>query len=183
MQNSALVVMNAQTTFLKTVREEGDSPDNKLVAGESLTTEGLVKFTKTVEGMVQGHYQKRSECQSLTKSLRVEEIELVTISFNTIYIDTTKEVSLDAKRTDKVTKIMESRAQDQHLLMETLGSLLNKHIPTLKERIEGRDSTQVTLNDLDDKGFTVGCLPPPRSHGVILSFDTKLQTIPDLAPF
>jgi hypothetical protein len=25
----------------------------------------------------------------------------------------------------------------------------------LKERIEDRDSTQITLNDLDDKGFTV----------------------------
>ncbi len=34
-------------------------------------------------------------------------------------------------------------------------SILNKHSPTLKERIEGRDSTQVTLNDLDDKGFKV----------------------------
>jgi hypothetical protein len=40
-------------------------------------------------------------------------------------------------------------------LAAALGSLLDKHIPTLKERIEGRDSTQVTLNDLDDKGFTV----------------------------
>ena len=36
-----------------------------------------------------------------------------------------------------------------------LGSLLSKHSSTLKERIEGRDPTQVMLNDLDDKGFTV----------------------------
>ena len=50
---------------------------------------------------------------------------------------------------------MESRAQDQHLLAAALGSLLSKHSSTLKERIEGRDPTQVTLNDLDDKGFTV----------------------------
>ena len=50
---------------------------------------------------------------------------------------------------------MESRAQDQHLLAVALGSLLSKHSPTLNQRIEGRDSTQVTLNDLDDKGFTV----------------------------
>ena len=40
-------------------------------------------------------------------------------------------------------------------MAEALGSLLSKHSSTLKERIEGRDPTQVTLNDLDDKGFTV----------------------------
>ncbi len=77
------------------------------------------------------------------------------ISYNTIYIDATRALSSDPKRADKVAKIMESRAQDQHLLASALGSLLDKHIPTLKEQIEGRDSTQVTLNDLDDKGFTV----------------------------
>ena len=106
MKNSAQAVMNAQAAFLKAVTEAGVSPDGKLVAGEPLTAEGLVKLTKTVEGMVQGHYQKRSEWhdmrdtngylstifakpevnrQALAKSLRAEEIELVTISFNTIY--------------------------------------------------------------------------------------------------
>ena len=50
---------------------------------------------------------------------------------------------------------MESRTQDQHLLPAELGSLLIKHSSTLKDRIEDRDPTQVTLNDLDDKGFTV----------------------------
>ncbi len=92
---------------------------------------------------------------ALAKSLRTEEIELVTISFNTIYIDVTRAVSSDAKRAGKVTKILESRAQDQHLLTAALGSLLSKHIPTLKKRIEGCDPTQVILNDLDDKGFAV----------------------------
>ena len=93
--------------------------------------------------------------QALAKALRAEELELVTISYNTIYIDATKAVSSDPKRADKVAKIMESRAQDQNLLETALGSLLSKHSPTLKEWIEDRDSTQVTLNDLDDKGFTV----------------------------
>jgi hypothetical protein len=93
--------------------------------------------------------------QALPKALRPEEIELVTISYNTIYIDVTRTLSSDPKRTDKVAKIMESRTQDQHLLTTALGCLLRNHNPTLKERIEGRDSTQVTLNDLDDKGFTV----------------------------
>ena len=93
--------------------------------------------------------------QALAKALRAEEIELVTISYNTIYIDATRALSSDPKRADKVAKIIESRAQDQHLLAVVLGCLLSKHSPTLKERIEGRDSTQVTLNDLDDKGFTV----------------------------
>ena len=54
MKNSAQAVMNAQAAFLKAVTEAGVSPDGKLVAGEPLTAEGLVKLTKTVEGMVQG---------------------------------------------------------------------------------------------------------------------------------
>ena len=176
MQNSAQTVMKSQAAFLEAVREAGVCTSSKLVVTEPLTAEGLVKLTKTIEGLVQGHYQKRSEWhdmrdvngylatifakpevnrQALAKALRAEELELVTISYNTIYIDATKAMSSDPKRADKVAKIMESRAQDQHLLAAALGSLLGKHSPTLKERIEGRDSTQVTLNDLDDKGFTV----------------------------
>ena len=93
--------------------------------------------------------------QDLVKALRTEELELVTISYNTTYTDVTKTLSSDPTRADKVGKIMESRSQDQHLLVVTLGSLLSKYNPTLKERIEDRDLTQVPLNDLDDKGFTV----------------------------
>ncbi len=78
---------------------------------------------------------------ALAKSLRADEIELVTISFNIICIDATRAVPSDAKRAEKITKIIESRAQDQHLLAAALGSLLSKHSPTLKERIEGRDPT------------------------------------------
>jgi len=176
MQNSARTVVKSQAAFLEAAREAGVCPSSKLVAAEPLTAEGLVKLTKTIEGLVQGHYQKRSEWhdmrdvngylstifskpevnrQALAKALRAEEVELVTISYNTIYIDAAKAVSSDPKRADKVAKIVESRAQDQHLLAAALGSLLSKHSPTLKERIEGRDPTQVTLNDLDDKGFTV----------------------------
>jgi hypothetical protein len=53
--------------------------------------------------------------QALAKAIRVEEIELLTISYNTIYIDATRALSSDPKRADKVAKIMESRAQDQSL--------------------------------------------------------------------
>jgi hypothetical protein len=161
-------------------------PDSKLVVTESLTVEGLVKLTKTIEGLVQGHYQQRSEChdmrdvngylstifaklevnhQALAKTLRTEDLKLVVILYNTIYIDATKALSSDPKRADKVAKIMESRVQDQHLLSAALGSLLSKDSPTLKERIEGRDSTQVTLNDLDDKGLSkYFCVKVSRQH-------------------
>ena len=61
MQNSAQTVMKSQAAFLEAVREAGVCPSSKLVAAEPLTAEGLVKLTKTIEGLVQGHYQKRSE--------------------------------------------------------------------------------------------------------------------------
>ena len=135
--NRAKTVVRSQAVFLEAVRETGVCPSRKLVTAEPLTVEGLVKLTKTIEGLVQGHYQKRSEWydmrdvngylstifaksevyrQGLSKALQAEELELVTISYNTIYIDATKALSSDPKRADKVAKIMESRAQDQHFL-------------------------------------------------------------------
>jgi len=50
-------------------------PNSKLVAAEPLTAEGLVKLTKTIEGMVQGHYQKRSEWHD------VRDVQLQTMGF------------------------------------------------------------------------------------------------------
>jgi len=103
MHNSAQTVVKSQAAFLEAVREAGVCPSRKLVAAEPLTAEGLVKLTKTIEGLVQGHYQKRSEWhdmrdvngylstvfakpevnrQALAKALRAEEIELVTISYH-----------------------------------------------------------------------------------------------------
>ncbi len=61
MHNSAQTVVKSQAAFLEAVREAGVCPISKLVATEPLTVEGLVKLTKTIEGLVQGHYQKRSE--------------------------------------------------------------------------------------------------------------------------
>ncbi len=60
--------------------------------------------------------------QVIPKTLRVEKIELVTISYNTIYIDVTRTLSSDPKREDMVTRIMESRTQDQDLLVVVVGS-------------------------------------------------------------
>jgi hypothetical protein len=59
MHNSAQTVVKSQAAFLEAVRESGVSPSSKLVAAEPLTAEGLVKLTKTIEGLVQEHYQKR----------------------------------------------------------------------------------------------------------------------------
>ena len=56
MQNSARTVVKSQAAFLEAAREAGVCPISKLVAAESLTAEGLVKLTKTIEGLVQGHY-------------------------------------------------------------------------------------------------------------------------------
>jgi hypothetical protein len=61
MHNSAQTVVKSQAAFLEAVREAGVCPSSKLVTAEPLTAEGLVKLTKTIEGLVQGHYQKRSE--------------------------------------------------------------------------------------------------------------------------
>jgi hypothetical protein len=61
MHNSAQTVVKSQAVFLEAVRETGVCPSSKLVAAEPLTVEGLVKLTKTIEGLVKGHYQKRSE--------------------------------------------------------------------------------------------------------------------------
>ncbi len=60
--------------------------------------------------------------QVIPKTLRVEKIELVTISYNTIYFDVTRTLSSDPKIVDKVARIMESRTQDQDLLVVVLGS-------------------------------------------------------------
>ncbi len=61
MHNSAQTVVKSQAPFLEAVREAGVCPSSKLVAAEPLTVEVLVKLTKTIEGLVQGHYQQRSE--------------------------------------------------------------------------------------------------------------------------
>ena len=61
MHNNGQTVVKSQADFLEAVREAGFFPRSKLVAAEPLTAEGLVKLTKTIEGLVQGHYQKRSE--------------------------------------------------------------------------------------------------------------------------
>jgi hypothetical protein len=58
MHNGAQTVVKSQVAFLEVVREEGVCPSTKMVSAEPLTVEGLVKFTKTIEGLVQGHYQK-----------------------------------------------------------------------------------------------------------------------------
>ena len=61
MYNITQTVVRSQEAFLEAVREEGVCPSSKLVVSEPLTVEGLVKLTETIEGLVQGHYQKRSE--------------------------------------------------------------------------------------------------------------------------
>ena len=48
--------MKSQAAFLEAVREAGVCPSKKVVAAEPLTAEGLVKLTKTIEGLVQGNY-------------------------------------------------------------------------------------------------------------------------------
>ena len=55
MKNSAQAVMDSQADFIRAIMDLCVCPRSNLVAEEPLSPEGLVKLTKLIEGMVQGH--------------------------------------------------------------------------------------------------------------------------------